>query len=246
MKRVFAVAVLWGLGLLAGAQGLVLEDDLVQLFELSPGQEAVASLTLRNTGTAPLAVAVEAADYQEGRGFLPLGEVSYSLGADLVLEASRVTLPPGGTAQVRFRLRAPAQLEGTRYAYLLLTPEAPERREEGNVTLRLVQRYAVLVAVSHGGRPEVRFAEAKVAEGRLYVLGENRGNRLYRPLVRVQVLGKEGVVREANLGQYTFLPGDAKRLVLDLPPLAPGEYAALFLLDDGVYAYALRVRLNVR
>lgn len=242
------------LGLLLGlgfAQGLVLEDDLVQALELAPGQEASLALSLRNEGSRALRVRVEVVDYEEGRGFLPPGTLPRSLAPHLALATSEVRVPPGGRASLRLTLRAPADLRGTRYAYLLLTPEEAaggpgQGGSEVAVGLQLVQRYAVLLLASHGGEPQVRFQRGWVEEGRLFLQGENLGDRYYRPHVRYQVVGAGGVVAERELGTYTFLPGNPKTLALPLPKLEPGSYQVLVFLDDGVKAYAVRSRLDLR
>ncbi len=90
------------------------------------------------------------------------------------------------------------------------------------------------------------FQKGWVEEGRFFLLGENAGNRYYRPWVRYQVVGTGGVVAEGGLGTYTFLPGNPKTLVVPLPKLAPGSYQLLVFLDDGVKAYAARSRLDLR
>lgn len=246
MRRWAALLGFLGLAL---AQGLVVEDDLVQALELSPGGEAALALTLRNEGGEALRVRVEVADYREGEGFLPPGTLPRSLANGLVLPTSEVLVPAKGRASLRLQVRAPADLEGTRYAYLLLTPEDSAPRGGGDevaVGVRLVQRYAVLVMASHGGEPAVRFRESRVEEGRLLLFGENQGNRYYRPLVRYQVVGQGGIVAEGSMGTYTFLPENPKVLSVPLPRLSPGGYQVLVFLDDGVKAYAVRARLDLR
>ncbi|WP_347241165.1 hypothetical protein [Thermus sp.] len=246
MRALFPLLLVFGAVL---AQGLVLEDDLVQALELAPGGEAGLVLSLRNEGPNPLRVRVEVADYREDQGFLPPGSLPQSLAGTLFLEAPEVVVPPRGRARVGLRVQALSDLEGSRYAYLLLTPEplsgAQGSGEGVRVGVNLVQRYAVLVAASHGGRPEVRFLEAKREGERLVFLGENRGSRLYRPLVRYQVVGAKGVVAEGYLGTYTFLPQNPKAVPVPLPRLAPGSYLVQLILDDGIYAYAVRARLDL-
>lgn len=242
------------LGLLLGlalAQGLVVESDLVQALEVPPGGEARGVVRLRNAGQAPLAVSLSLEDYREGQGFMPLGQAPRSLGPGGVrLEATRLLLAPGEVREVGFSVRAPADLVGTRYAALLVTPEAQGPGEgggaESRVGLQVVQRYAVLVLASHGGEAQVAFTGARFQEGRLLLEAENRGSRHYHPQARYQVVGAGGVVAEGALGTFLFLPGEPKRLLVPLPALSPGEYQVVVLLDDGVKAYAARTRLSVR
>ena len=245
MRRLFLLAFLWAAAL---GQGVVLEDDLVQELHLAPGQEALLALALRNEGKSPARVRVEVADYREGEGFLPPGTLGRSLAPGLSPESWEVFLPPGERTVLRVRVRVPGDLEGTRYAYLLLTPEAEEEarapKEGVSVGVQIVRRYAVLVAVTHGGRPEVRFRESRLEEGRLVFLGENAGSRLYRPRARYQVVGPQGVVAQGELGTFTFLPGNPKSVAVPLPALAPGSYQVLLFLDDGEQAYAVRARLS--
>lgn len=249
MRRLTALFAL-ALGL-AWAQGLLVESDLVQALEVPPGGEARGVVRLRNAGQTPLAVSLSLEDYREDQGFLPLGEAPRSLGPEGVrLEATRLLLAPGEVREVGFQVRAPGNLEGTRYAALLLTPEAAGPAEAGGggprVGLQLVQRYAVLVLASHGGEARVVFTGARFAEGRLIFEGENQGSRYYYPQARYQVVGAGGVVAEGALGSFLFLPGEPKRLLVPLPILPPGEYLVVLLLDDGVKAYAARTRLSVR
>ncbi|MFN4073364.1 MAG: hypothetical protein ACK4G4_08135 [Thermus sp.] len=238
------------LALPALGQGLLLESDLVQTFELAPGEEAVGVLRLRNTGKEPLLLEITLADYREEQGFLPLGEAPRSLGGGgLSPEAGQVLLAPGEARDVAFRVRAPGDLVGTRYAALLLTPAGGSPDGEGagtQVGLRVVQRYGVLVLVSHGGEPQVVFRGARVGEGRLLLEGVNQGNRHYYPRVSYQVVGPQGVAARGDLGTFLFLPGEPKRLLVPLPSLSPGAYQVVVLLDDGLKAYAVRTRLDVR
>lgn len=237
------------------AQGFLLESDLVQAFELAPGEEVRAALRLRNAGTEPVAVDLSLADYREGQGFLPLGEAPRSLGpGHLALEETRVVLRPGEVREVGFRVRAPGAYSGTRYAAILVAPapsggplpEGQGASASPQVGLRMVQRYGVLVLVSHGGEPQVVFRGAQVVEGRLVLEAVNQGDRHYRPQVRYQVVGPTGVVAAGELGSFLFLPGEPKRILLSLPSLVPGEYQVVVFLDDGIKAYAVRTRLNVR
>lgn len=237
---------------LALAQGFLLESDLVQAFELAPGQEAQGVLRLRNTSSEALVVELSLADYREREGFLPLGTAPRSLGPEgLTLGAGQVSLGPGEVREVSFRVRAPQGYSGTRYAAILLAPGrlAPQGGEGGpgvQAGLRVVQRYGVLVLVSHGGEPSLAFTGARVEEGRLVVEAVNGGERYYRPQVRYQVVGPSGVAASGELGSLLFLPGEPKRLWVPLPALAPGEYQLVILLDDGVKAYAARTRLSLR
>ena len=228
-------------------QGLILETDLVQAFELEPGAEALGTIRLRNTGTSPLSVELALADYREAQGFLPLGEAPRSLGAGgLVLEETRLLLAPGEVREARFRVRAPSDLKGTRYAAILVTPDAPggtPSQGEAQVGIRLVQRYAVLVLASHGGEAHIVWSKARLQEGRILLEGENQGDRYYYPRVRYQVLGSGGVVASQELGTFLFLPQEPKTILFPLPELSPGEYTMVVILDDGVKAYAVRLRL---
>ena len=54
------------------------------------------------------------------------------------------------------------------------------------------------------------------------------------------------MVASGEQGSFLFLPGEPKRVILSLPSLAPGEYQVVVFLDDGIKAYAVRTRLNVR
>lgn len=232
------------------AQGLLLESDLVQTFELRPGEEARGAVRLRNAGKTPLTVSLSLGDYREGEGFMGLGEAPRSLGPQgIALETDRVTLLPGESRDVGFRVRFPAGLSGTRYAAILVAPEAEAREEPGEgarVGLRVVQRYAVLVLASYGGEAQVVFTGAKEVKGGLLFEAENRGSRFYYPRVGYQVVGPGGVVAQGELGTFLFLPGEPKRLSLALPPLSPGEYQAVLFLDDGYKAYAVRAPFSLR
>ncbi|MEN2983103.1 MAG: hypothetical protein ABDH20_11565 [Thermus sp.] len=233
------------------AQGLLLESDLVQTFELRPGEEARGAVRLRNAGKTPLTVSLSLGDYREGEGFMGLGEAPRSLGPQgIALETDRVTLLPGESRDVGFRVRFPAGLSGTRYAAILVAPEAEAREEPGEgarVGLRVVQRYAVLVLASYGGEAQVVFTVGQGGEGRSSLEAENLGgSRFYYPRVGYQVVGPGGVVAQGELGTFLFLPGEPKRLSLALPPLSPGEYQAVLFLDDGYKAYAVRAPFSLR
>lgn len=169
MRRwLLSLGLLLGLGL---AQGLVLEDDLVQALELSPGQEALLDLALRNEGDRVLRVRVELADYEEGRGFLPPGSLARSLAANVVLAASEVSVPAQGRASLRLTLRAPADLKGTRYAYLLLTPEEAEGGQGGP---RTRHRSATASIISSRSR-KYRLATASFTKGHTRSTGCSSG-----------------------------------------------------------------------
>lgn len=233
------------------AQGFLVRSDLLQAYELAPGEEATGEVVLFNPGGDALEVGVELADYSETMGFQPLGTLPRSLGRDLYLLTQTVVLPPGGEVRLPYRVRAPEGLEGTRYAAILLTPKAHaggegEGRGEVTAGVRVVQRYAILVTVSHGGEVNLRFLPSR-KEGEVLVFSiQNVGSRFYRPQVRHRfLLLPEGQVWESPPQTYTFFPGEEKRIRVPLRGLPPGDYQVFLFLDDGVYARAARVSLTL-
>jgi hypothetical protein len=177
---------------------------------------------------------------------------------------SAVTLGPGETHGIAYRIEVPSDADGTYVGVILITPSgatSPSAAVGGSagdsvMTLRQVLRYAVelVVDVAGGSRSAVVFRyPALLLEGggvpRLEVSAHNRGVR-WAPGVRYQfdfydaISGAFVASKPSDRGR--LYPGAEHRVAVDLVDLQPGAYQLLVIADaDGNDLFAIRYSLDL-
>ncbi len=199
------------------------------------------ALLVSNLSQEPLTLRLYAADAHTalngGLAFPSAEEPPQAAGRWITLTRTRMTLSPGETQQVAFRVRVPEQAQGEYVAGLIAQPEGGQAVEpEGNLTVVLLPRVAVVVRVRviSPQAPlafllhldDVALTHASDGAQTLRVHLSNPG--------RYGVQGKGELTLRDTAGRLvrTFpcevgyvLPGDTVTLAFPVtPPLPPGDY----------------------
>jgi hypothetical protein len=230
------------------------------------GAKSEGELLLQNSSDQPARVRTYQTDYlfyADGRNLY--GEP----GTDPRSNASWISFSPRelevaakSTTAVHYQLQVPAtgDLVGTYWSILMVEPMAGPapapamEKDKVAVGITTVIRYAVQIVthVGEGGSRELRFTEAHLAtqEGRrrLEVAAENSGQSGLSPLLWVELFDLQG----ARLGRFEatrrrIYPGCSVRYQIDLSTVAPGEYHALLVADNGdEHVFGARYKLEVK
>lgn len=140
-----------------------------------PAPGAAATLTLRNSGQAPLAAQIRVMRWRQIDGVDRLEPA-----ADVVASPPAMTLEPGADYAVRvIRLdRTPVAAE---QAYRLLVDELPDPRAQRGGTVALVVRYSIPVFFNAPAATAPRLSwSVESRGGRLSAIARNEGGRRVR------------------------------------------------------------------
>jgi hypothetical protein len=235
------------------AQGVGIDGDLTREDTVAAGETAGGSVILRNNSAKPQSVKVYQTDYM----FFADGRVLYgepgstprSNAKWLTISLHELVVPPNASATVTYTVQAPADphLLGTYWSMLMfeLVPEdvlvPPTSGQGRGVGIRQITRYAVQIAthVGTGGRSELKFADQELVKGAdgvysLRVDLENTGERWLRPSIWMEVFSATGQSLGRFQGaQVRLYPGCSAREDVKLSALAPGDYRALVVADNG-------------
>lgn len=246
--------------------GISVLGGLTREATLDPGETHEGTIQLLNNSEEEAQVTIFQTDY-----------VFYSDGSTLYNEPStnsrsnagwisfsppRMTIPPGATVSVYYKITVPQKpdLRGTYWSVLMIEPLASAGRpvvqeKEGKITLgvQTVIRYAVQMITNIGetGESNIKLVSNKLInlDGKrmLRTEIENTGERWLRPSVWLELYSESG--------QYTGrFKSDSKRIFpdcsvshhLDLSDVPNGRYTALFIVDNGddrVFGASFEMRL---
>ena len=165
-----------------------------------PAPGAAATLTLRNSGAAPLAAQIRVMRWRQIDGVERLEPA-----ADVVASPPAMTLEPGADYAVRIiRLdRAPVVQE---QAYRLIVDELPDPRTQRNGQVALVVRYSIPVFFNAPAAAPPRLAWSVEARGgRVSATARNEGGRRVRlSAMRLRAAGGRAVSFGDGLAGYVL------------------------------------------
>lgn len=164
-----------------------------------------------------------------------------------------LTLAPGETVQVQYRVNVPSDVEGRApvgtYWSMLMVEGIPRNSAESTLGddaipqygVRQVTRYGVQVATHMLGseRPTISFEQVRLqtseSGGRVLEVDlENRGELFVRSTLWVELYAQDGTAQGRRDGTSTRIyPGTSVRQQIDLSDLTPGQYEALIVVDSG-------------
>jgi len=257
-----AFAAIWLVSSVGLAQHeLFLSPPLVEL-SLSPGERREFNVLIGNEDkTNALNLLVFLSDFIEledgGYKVVDKGTSRYSCADWMTITDSLITLPPGGSKEVKVQIKVPRDAVGGRYGAVvfeivpagLVGPEKPfiQRRYHFRmpsfveVTVKrgrgLVKKVSLtdLKVTSSSADPEIA---AQVGKDNLIVTGrvKNEGNIHVNGKGRLIIRNKEGrKVREYPLGggEGTVLPEAICDFVSVIQKPKPGDYVAQVILNYG-------------
>lgn len=255
-------AVLFTAGAAADVQVV---GGLAQTNQVSPGQPFEGAIVLKNSGAAAVPVLLRQCDYSftadgENRFDEP-GAVARSNAAWFSISPSRITVPAGQTASVRYRGQAPKQagLRGSYWSIVMVEPQEPARAwdeatKQKAIGVETRTRFAVQIVTELAGEAVQRLAignKRLVQDGgaqRLELDLHNTGERVAVPSVSVELFDQLGkTVGKFNGGRSRIYPTCSIRSSVDFVGAPAGKYTALVLVDTGsdhVMAAQYSVRLG--
>jgi hypothetical protein len=164
-----------------------------------------------------------------------------------------VTLAPGETVQVQYRVTVPLEAEGQApagsYWSMLMVEGIPRNSAESTLGddsvpqygVRQVTRYGVQVATHLLGseRSTIGFQQVRLqtneSGGRVLEVDlENQGELFAQSTLWVELFTQDGTAQGRRDGTSTRIyPGTSVRQQVDLSDLSPGQYEALIVVDSG-------------
>ncbi len=257
LPQVACVILLVTLSATVAAAQIALMGDLSYDRQASPGDSYEGSFTLRNDGTQP----AEAKIYQTDYSFSCSGQTEYgepgrmarSNARWIEFRPDRPVIPPHGSAVVQYSVKVPRNvgndsLTGCYWSMLMVeevasgSPEsALPSSDQKSMGLQQKIRYGVQIAthITGTGASSVRFSEPALTQvdsvGKaLRVSITNTGETWMRPDVYLELFDASGKSHGRSEGsKFRMYPGTCVRQEIKLPPLPPGDYTALVVVDAG-------------
>ncbi len=231
------------------------------VFDIEPGAEATGQVRLKNPGSVPVVVELEAVDsltaQAGGSAFAEGTEAPEAVGAWVHTDESLVTLEPDQQVLVEFVVRPPANTEPGQYLAGLTasaveeneaTPEALGANQAGAV-LEIRNRYVIAVQVNVPGEwtPSMAITGAEALEQpsgtKLGIHLENDGDVFLQPTGTLVLRNAEATpILEERIEMGTFVTGTDVTYPVTWPgaPVA-GEYGVdveLNYADGGIARYS--------
>lgn len=230
------------------------------IYELEPGAGEAGFVRLENPSDTPVTIELAAADATTaqtgGSAYAPPGVTPVGVGAWLELARSQVTLEPGTSRRIRFRVRVPDETPPGQYlagitAYVptppsSATPEVDRGESQATVTLNVQTRYVLGVQINVPGSwtPRLAIETVRLSEqdsgSSLGLHLRNTGTTMLRPAGSVIVADATGArVLHHEITMGTFVTGTEVVYPVAWPSTLPsGSYRVHVELDysDGLTA----------
>lgn len=257
--RCLIIALLALVPVLAHAQ-VVVKSPLSDDREAAPGEVYEGTVVVQNESDEPQQAKVYLTDYlffaDGSNRYDAPGTVTRSNAPWITFSPSFLTLAPGETVPVTYRVTVPAADDtteggpaGTFWSMLMVEGIAPGSAESTlgqaqNVPrygVRQVTRYGIQLAthISGAGTPTIGFESIRLQAEEdgarvLEVDIQNEGDRLAESTMWVELYTSDGGAQGRRDGAaYRIYPGTSVRQRIDLSDLAPGAYEALIVVDAG-------------
>ena len=257
LPRIAAITLLVTLGAAVTAAQIALVGDLSNDRQASPGSSYEGSLTLRNDSNEPAEAKVYQTDYSfTCDGYTEYGEpgrMARSNARWIEFKPERLVIPPHASAVLQYVVKVPQNsgvdsLRGSYWSMLMVeglssgSPESslPSQNQKG-MGLRQNVRYGVQIAthIMGTGTSSVQFSDPALVQidssaRALGISVSNTGETWMRPDMYVELFDISGKSHgRIEGGKHRMYPGTCVRHQIKLPPLPPGEYTALVVVDAG-------------
>ncbi|MBZ9714251.1 hypothetical protein [Deinococcus multiflagellatus] len=245
MKKLAVLATLISLG--AARAQVQVTSPLVVEHTASPNTTLEGSLTLSNTGAAPVQTQLSLGDVRSdakaGTAYLKPGALERSNTDWIKFSSTLVTVPAKGKVTVPYRIQVPRNAApGSHWGVVFVTPvtgsgaAAPTR--PNSLSLQQVTRYAVQVVVQvPGGQSQLKFQDPQLGRSgsgmQLNVTLSNTGTRLAVPTTRAEIYDASGKLVQKIAGRpRRVYPGMSVLETYAITGLPAGKYQILVLADD--------------
>lgn len=250
------------MGGVAGAQLVVSELSLTWIVE--PGETQEGAIELRNVGNEVVRIALRKSDYlfqhDGGNTYPPPGSTPRSNAAWITVQlpGREFELAPGSVFSIPVAVSIPDKqgLAGSYWSVLHVDRVSPFTGSGGlgeGTVIRHQVAYGVQL-ITHMGDTGDRDLQllnttlvAADTELVLHADLENPGERSLRPAVWVELYEEAGApIGRFDAGQRRIHPGCSVRYRIVIPPLAPGSYPAVLMVDNlDAYVWAAQLTLQV-
>lgn len=236
-----ALVVVGLLGAASNARAQLAVDRSELFIRPAVRTERVGLITVTNTSSQPMQAQVKLEDWKrsaEGANqWFPVGTVPGSCGARLTVFPLALSLEAGATQSIRLSLAdSVATLPQECWSAVMVeAAQAPTQRNGMNYIVRT----AVKVYVEPAGTQSAgEITDMNVLPGpdgeQLEVWFRNSGTRHYVAKGAVEFRRADNsVAAKLALPDYYILPGAAQRVMVAMPKLGVGEYAAIAMIDFG-------------
>jgi hypothetical protein len=234
--------------LVSSARAIVIVGSMTQRRDALPGASYQGSILVKNGAIEAHGVNIYQTDYHfdaDGRNvYAEPGRSPRSNAAWISFSPRRLSIPAGGTAEIRYTVHIPGEpgLVGTYWSLLMVedTGSAVSRDAEKRKGMATSIRYGVQIATSIGdtGTSKLRFSKAELRRGQgslvLSLRVENAGERWLAPSFSAELFGADGKSAGRFKGIKTALyPGTSTLVSFELASLPKGKYKAMVIADNG-------------
>jgi len=213
-----ALALAWLIGSMGFAHRVRAGSFSVDPVHISlPEGQRATSLTIRNSGSAPVSIRAEALSWSQVDG-----DDHYGPTDNVIVSPPIFTVAAGATQLVRVGLKA----RNRDPAYRLILQEIPTQKAiPGEVQVVLRLNLPIYLA-PRGGKPNVSWSAWLSADGTITVAGRNGGSA-YEQVTQLAA-EQEGKILPISKQMGVILPGSWRRWTSRTPlALRPGEPIAL-------------------
>ncbi|MDZ7723179.1 MAG: hypothetical protein U5R06_10340 [candidate division KSB1 bacterium] len=243
--------------------GIVVLGGLTHEQQLSPGEEYKGVVELENLTDEPGRVRIYQTDYffnAAGETHYPEpGSLDRSNAEWIEFTPKELIIEPRQRTVVNYQLTVPESesLSGTYWSMLMVenVPEIdPDQIRDDAVTVQSRIRYGIQMVTNIGatGTKKITFLQTEFVEKEnrffLQVDYENKGTRILRPLMNLEVYNDDGelVGRFEHKKQKSY-PGTSNRIHIELEDVQTGTYQALLIADcgqDDLFGIRFTLELN--
>ena len=219
---------------------------------LKPGESKTYKIKMNNDSESKKEFKVNMYDFNmNGKGkssFLPVGTGEFSLSKWMNVTPTFFELKPGEKKEISFTVTIPNDETGNRAAWSIIMIEQAEARKQlqpaqkgsGTVALGVVPTFAFGVFV-YQNPPTVKTdnvemigfkMETEGTENTIYLEAENKGNGIAYCTSYIDMINNAtGSKTRLTVKKFTIVPGLIRDFVFKLPPMVPGDYTAIGILD---------------
>jgi P pilus assembly chaperone PapD len=210
----------------------------------------VGLINVRNVGDVALSLSVTMKDWDRAEDganrYHPLGSITGSCGSTLTVFPMSLRLEPNERQQLRVTLAEDASTEPCWSIIFISTPPM-SRGDSSRVQMLFVSETGVKVYVEPSGLSRSIELDSILAlpdtildlnvpseRGAVQAILTATGRLQVRPRAVLQVRRPDNsIAASVPVPAFPVLPGATRRLTIPLPPLAPGPYVGLLLVDSG-------------
>lgn len=203
-----AVALAWLMGSMGCAHPAWAGSFSVDPVHISlPDGQRATSLTVHNSGSAPVSIHAEALAWTQVNG-----DDHYSPTDNVIVSPPIFTIAPGATQLVRVGLKNRKQDP----AYRLILQEIPTQKAvPGEVQIVLRLNLPIYLLSRGGGKADVSWAASRSADGKITVEGRNAGS-LYEQVTQLTAQ-QDGNSQPISKQMGVILPGSWRHWISRTP-----------------------------